>query len=392
MNKATKARGTKLFCAITSVVVSFAICPLQAFAASELWIDDGSGTSAQYTKAANGVGSGGGTWDWDGGDALELDSYQGSAIYAKGDLDIDLSGDNVVTDKQVGSIDADAICVEGGDLTIEGDGTLEANSESEEGWSSGIYAIDGDVTIDDATVVVNASSSGYNADGISSNGGDVNIVNGANVTATADAEQWARGICVYNGDANIVDSTVRASGTSRIADGYNGWGDGIEAYGYETDTSASRVVNVNITNSTVNAEGSNAAILVHAYGVTGSSINIANSVIKTPSDARVQDVVIDYGEGRLLYGQTIGTGTETITDLGSGDYVKSVSISTVDASPTPVPVAPVLGTMNHAPITGDSSNSGLLAVLALMVAGVAFAGAGFSDRRRGAMSAISPTE
>lgn len=390
------------FIATAVALSTVAFTPLQAFAASEIWIDDGTGTSAQYTNAANGTGSGGGTWDWDGADSLTLDDYMGSEIMAKGDLDIDVSGDNVVTNDEPDSEGyCEGISVYDGDLSISGEGTLDVNAQAQiEGsaYTEGIYVYNGDVRIDGTTVNATATSESGSTAGIATDRGDVNIQNGANVTSTAEGTEYARGIIAWNGNVNISDSTVNAQGTTTSA-GADALGNGIEAYGDDELGNLPAIASsINITNSNVTASGSTAGMLAYMetgvkndvdadeasqdnMSLGGGKINIVNSVIKTPVGARVQDMVFENDWGYFT-GQTIGTGTGTITDVSSSDIAKNVTIEKYVA-PTGGNVAYALTVDGSvAPQTTDQSTQSISPLAMLMVAGIGVAGIGMALKRK----------
>ena len=100
--------------------------------------------------------------------------YSDAAIYADGDLNIELNGTNTVACTTYG------IYVQG-NLTIDGTGSLDAASSS----GFGIYTKDGDITINGGTVTATGANS---KPAIRSDGGSVLITDGK-VTATARGDQ-----------------------------------------------------------------------------------------------------------------------------------------------------------------------------------------------------------
>lgn len=174
------------------------------------------------------------------GDAMAL---CGEGILAFGDLTIKLTGANEVT-----SSISHAILVDGGNLTIEGNGTLTATSSG-----NCIQAHGGDLDISDVTV--SAESFGETGRGIyavnnAGAGGDITITNSA-VTATGKTY----GICAGGGNFTISGSTVTAEATTTRQ--------GATAYGIYGN-------NVTITDSTVTAT---AASPSHSYGIIGFGYN-----------------------------------------------------------------------------------------------------------------------
>ena len=250
-----------------------------------------------------------GTFSWDGADDFVMDNYQGVGFVANGDANLEVRGDSAV-DGSIGAV--------GGDLTVTG-GTLDA---SEEGGAA-LFAVDGDVTIDNATV--NAQSKDTQA-AIAALNGDVNI-KGATVNATNESSKddvVANGILAIDGSVNISDSTVDATST-----GGSDQTAAILAYGYY----AEEAPEVNINNSFVHAESDWMSITAFNENNADApgQINIEDSVIVDPYGAHVQDLLVDYtyGDGSkgMMYGQTIGKGEGVITDLYSDDIVSSVTIA-----------------------------------------------------------------
>lgn len=183
--------GTKIACAgACALMVGQLLLPSVALAAE--WVNiDGN----QYDTAANGTG-----WAWDGGDNLDLNDYIGSGIYAQGDLTIDATGSNIIysdgdhpaPDGFSGTID-----VNGGDLTIKGDGGLYVAGEYDVINASASVddrgtATGGDITIDGVQLTVDTNGNDDKTDGpdgkaagIQANGGDLTVRNGAKVDVRA---------------------------------------------------------------------------------------------------------------------------------------------------------------------------------------------------------------
>lgn len=137
---------------ILAFVLVFSLCSMSAFAASSLEIEDG-----YYEEAANGEGSGGGTWAWDGAEDLQLNDFVSDyGISTEGSITITTTGDCTVGGYGIDVFtDYSGEEPEEGDLTITGDGTL--NVVTEDDWDlDGIYAT-GDVEIKDTTVNVKVS-------------------------------------------------------------------------------------------------------------------------------------------------------------------------------------------------------------------------------------------
>lgn len=181
--------------------------------------------------------------------AGDANAPYGEGILAFDDLTIKLTGANEVT-----SSVSSAILIDGGNLTIEGSGTLTAISSN-----NCIQAHGGDIAI--SNVTVSAESSGETNRGIyavnnANAGGDITITNS---TVTAMGKTY--GIC--GSDFTISDSTVTAEATTE----YGGRAsNGI--YG----------TNITITGSTVSATA--ADIDHYKHGISGS-VTITDSTVIT---------------------------------------------------------------------------------------------------------------
>ena len=143
-------RIRKLASSAAALLIAISFMPIRAFAASNVNVE-----GTDYSVAANGNGSNGGTWVWDGVDLMSLDSYDGGAIRAVGDLIVDLKGNNTVS-----NTGGSTISVDSGDLTITGDGSLTATTTGDMDRTGTIVANGGDVNITDTTVTVDSQKAG----------------------------------------------------------------------------------------------------------------------------------------------------------------------------------------------------------------------------------------
>ena len=165
-----------------AVVISAALmCPNLAFAAD--WVNVDGTQYSDKTTGASGTG-----WMWDGQDDLNLNGYTGGPISAQGDLVVNLAGENSVTNNAAPENNAGALTVDQGNLTIQGEGTLNATADTDVIAATGDGETGGDVTISGSKVNVNATGNvkgeGYEIPstiGISTYGGDVVIKDGADV-------------------------------------------------------------------------------------------------------------------------------------------------------------------------------------------------------------------
>lgn len=185
------------------------MCPNLAFAAD--WVNVDGTQYSDKTTGASGTG-----WMWDGQDDLNLNGYMGGPISAQGDLVVNLAGENSVTNNAAPENNAGALTVDQGNLTIQGEGTLNATADTDVIMATGDGEAGGDVTISGSKVNVNATGN-VKSDGnelpstigISTYGGDVVIKDGADVTIqvnkAGNTRLGASGIETTNG---VPDTTV----------------------------------------------------------------------------------------------------------------------------------------------------------------------------------------
>lgn len=182
--------GAKIACAgACALMAGQLLLPSVALAAE--WVNIG---GTQYDTAASGVG-----WAWDGGDSLDLNDYSsdGNGIYAQGDLVINVAGNNHVWTSGAGAtLDRfdGTIGVKGGDLTIQGDGSLavEGGTNVVNAVAEGpddYQGVGGSVSIDGTRVDITATDKDDQAIGMSASGGDIAIRNGADVKIVAGLDR-----------------------------------------------------------------------------------------------------------------------------------------------------------------------------------------------------------
>ena len=181
--------------AVCALTVSSLLMPSVSLAAE--WVKVGE------TKYNTGTAAGDetGTWSWDGADDLKLNNYNGGEIQAAGKLNVNYSGNNIVTADWIEGIKASHGTNENAELNIQGDAgsTLSVTSTEDAILSTGNINIDGAGS-------VNATSTGFDAINA---GGDLAIKGSGNVNATGASD----GIRA-NGNITIDDSgavTARAT-------------------------------------------------------------------------------------------------------------------------------------------------------------------------------------
>ena len=181
--------------AVCALTVSSLLMPSVSLAAE--WVKVG---ETKY-NAGTAAGDETGTWSWDGADDLKLNNYNGGEIQAAGKLNVNYSGNNIVTADWIESINVSHGTNENAELNIQGDAgsTLSVTSTEDAILSTGNINIDGAGS-------VNATSTGFDAINA---GGDLAIKGSGNVNATGASD----GIRA-NGNITIDDSgavTARAT-------------------------------------------------------------------------------------------------------------------------------------------------------------------------------------
>ena len=181
--------------AVCALTVSSLLMPSVSLAAE--WVKVG---ETKY-NAGTAAGDETGTWSWDGADDLKLNNYNGGEIQAAGKLNVNYSGNNIVTADWIEGIKASHDKNENAELNIQGNAgsTLSVTSTEDAILSTGNINIDGAGS-------VNATSAGFDAIDAE---GDLAIKGSGNVNATGVSD----GIRA-NGNITIDDSgavTARAT-------------------------------------------------------------------------------------------------------------------------------------------------------------------------------------
>ena len=160
--------------AVCALTVSSLLMPSVSLAAE--WVKVG---ETKY-NAGTAAGDETGTWSWDGADDLKLNNYNGGEIQAAGKLNVNYSGNNIVTADWIEGIKASHGKNENAELNIQGDAgsTLSVTSTEDAILSTGNINIDGAGS-------VNATSTGLDAINA---GGDLAIKGSGNVNATGASD------------------------------------------------------------------------------------------------------------------------------------------------------------------------------------------------------------
>ena len=269
--------------AVCALTVSSLLMPSVSLAAE--WVKVG---ETKY-NAGTAAGDETGTWSWDGADDLKLNNYNGGEIQAAGKLNVNYSGNNIVTADWIEGIKASHGKNENAELNIQGDAgsTLSVTSTEDAILSTGNINIDGAGS-------VNATSTGFDAINA---GGDLAIKGSGNVNATGVSD----GIRA-NGNITIDDSgavtaratkdkgigtdknlTIKGGGTveASSADGEAIWSGGninisdgsqVKASS-EKDAAVEAKGSLAATNASLNANGVEYGVYVHK-GITLDHANV----------------------------------------------------------------------------------------------------------------------
>ena len=243
--------------AVCALTVSSLLMPSVSLAAE--WVKVGGN---KYNTAASDEA---GTWSWDGADDLKLNNYNGGEIQAAGKLNVNYSGNNIVTADWIEGIKASHGKNENAELNIQGDAgsTLSVTSTEDAILSTGNINIDGAGS-------VNATSTGFDAINA---GGDLAIKGSGNVNATGASD----GIRA-NGNITIDDSgavTARATKDKGIGTDKNLTikGGGTVKASSEKDAAVEAKGSLAATNASLNVNGVEYGVYAHK-GITLDHANV----------------------------------------------------------------------------------------------------------------------
>ena len=245
--------------AVCALTVSSLLMPSVSLAAE--WVKVG---ETKY-NAGTAAGDETGTWSWDGADDLKLNNYNGGEIQAAGKLNVNYSGNNIVTADWIEGIKASHGKNENAELNIQGDAgsTLSVTSTEDAILSTGNINIDGAGS-------VNATSTGFDAINA---GGDLAIKGSGNVNATGASD----GIRA-NGNITIDDSgavTARATEDKGIGTDKNLTikGGGTVKASSEKDAAVEAKGSLAATNASLNVNGVEYGVYAHE-GITLDRANV----------------------------------------------------------------------------------------------------------------------
>ena len=269
--------------AVCALTVSSLLMPSVSVAAE--WVKVG---ETKY-NAGTAAGDETGTWSWDGADDLKLNNYNGGEIQAAGKLNVNYSGNNIVTADWIEGIKASHGKNENAELNIQGDAgsTLSVTSTEDAILSTGNINIDGAGS-------VNATSAGFDAIDAE---GDLAIKGSGNVNATGVSDGIRANGNITIGDSGAVTAratkdkgigtnknlTIKGGGTveASSADGEAIWSGGninisdgsqVKASS-EKDAAVEAKGSLAATNASLNANGVEYGVYAHK-GITLDHANV----------------------------------------------------------------------------------------------------------------------
>lgn len=243
--------------AVCALTVSSLLMPSVSLAAE--WVKVGGN---KYNTAASDEA---GTWSWDGADDLKLNNYNGGEIQAAGKLNVNYSGNNIVTADWIEGIKASHGTNENAELNIQGDAgsTLSVTSTEDAILSTGNINIDGAGS-------VNATSTGFDAINA---GGDLAIKGSGNVNATGASDGIRANDNITIDDSGAV--TARATedkGIGTDKDLTIKGGGTVEASS-EKDAAVEAKGSLAATNASLNVNGVEYGVYAHK-GITLDHANV----------------------------------------------------------------------------------------------------------------------
>ena len=273
--------------AVCALTVSSLLMPSVSLAAE--WVKVG---ETKY-NAGTAAGDETGTWSWDGADDLKLNNYNGGEIQAVGKLNVNYSGNNIVTADWIEGIKASHGKNENAELNIQGDAgsTLSVTSTEDAILSTGNINIDGAGSVNATSARFDAidaegdlaikGSGNVNATGVSDGiraNGNITIDDSGAVTARATKD---KGIGT---DKNL---TIKGGGTveASSADGEAIWSGGninisdgsqVKASS-EKDAAVEAKGSLAATNASLNANGVEYGVYAHK----GITLDHANVTVRT---------------------------------------------------------------------------------------------------------------
>lgn len=230
----------------------------------------------------------------------------GAAIYAAGDLTIELEGSS----NAKGAVHSSDMPFSGlyvsGTLTISGEGSLTVNAVESTNSSKNNYGIYADTYIQNGGSINSQSGTGAASRGVYAYG---MTVNGGSLTATGGTATYDSSGIYVTGTITVGSATVNATGNSYGIYSYLGGGTN----------------SLTVTGGTVTATGNSSAIYIETMVSTGSAQNHVSVTVSNSGSITAQG-----GAGIVLkssqMGGSTGTGSMTV-ESGSTLLANSVTLN-----------------------------------------------------------------
>lgn len=241
-----------------------------------------------------------------------------AAIYVRGDLNIELLGNNIVTGKDndysYGVFQSD------GTLTLSGSGTLEAIAGTATGYSFGINA--DSLAINDGTVIAKGGTSAGNSVGISAYG----LISITDSTVTATGGQTVSTSAYESSHGLNSNGTIKISGGSVTATGGNTYYRSVGLYGIYRITISDDAI-VHATGSTAtDAKGMSYGIGTNVFDpsitISGGMVTAQSGTAPITSAIRTAPVLGEYSGCEWRISKDDGFSTDTYTWSESHTYVE----------------------------------------------------------------------
>ena len=279
---------------------------------------DGDGATVTYTPAATGENPTPATLTLSGAE-ITSGSYRSAAIYAEGDLTINVTVDSIVTGPRAGS--SYGVYVYKGSVTVSGKLTATGGTATgNNGSSYGVFVFDGSVTVaEGGTLTAAGGEAGAMSFGVSALSGDVTVAEGGELTATGGTAKEAYSSGVYvTGGAVTVNGKLTAEGGTATNHSLGVSADSVTVNGTLTAAGGTSTHNVSwgvLTSKTVTVNGTliasgGTATNGASYGVSANKGVIVDTGAKLTAAGDTQAIDGSVKNAIAGNGWTDAAGTE----------------------------------------------------------------------------------
>ncbi len=235
------------------------------------------------------------------GATITSGSYRSAAIYAEGDLTVNVAADSTVTGPRAGS--SYGVFNYDGSLTVTGSGTLtaEGGTADNHGNSYGVFAFNGGVTVAAGGTLTAASGTAEGMSfGVSTSRGAVTVAEGGELTATGgtSTEAFSSGVYVSEGAVTVNGKLTAEGGTANL-----------HSLGFVGDSVT--------VNGTLTAAGGTSTYLISCGVLTSETVTVNGTLIASGSTATNgasygvsanKGVIVDTGAKLTASGDTQAIG------------------------------------------------------------------------------------